>query len=150
MGEPEKKGLCGADCGACPNGSACCGCAATGGSPFGGRCTAEAYFRVGGRAADDAYKATLLAEVNALLSSLDLPLAEALYELPGAQINLSYPLPNGKCVPFLRDEDIYLGTQIAFADLGVCYGVVADCSFLLICSYGRDGSMPEVVLYKRR
>ena len=45
---------------------------------------------------------------------------------------------------------IYLGTQIEIADVGICYGVVADTTFILICSYGSDGSNPEIVLFKRR
>lgn len=50
----------------------------------------------------------------------------------------------------LSDNDIYLGTQIEFADLGICYGVIADTGFILICSYSRDGSDPEIVVFKRR
>ena len=49
--------------------------------------------------------------------------------------------------------DLNLGEitmNIEFADLGVCYGVVADASFILICSYSMDGSEPEIVIYKRR
>ena len=50
----------------------------------------------------------------------------------------------------MNDKNIYLGTQIESADLGICYGVVADMTFILICSYSVDGSEPEIVIYKRR
>ena len=59
-------------------------------------------------------------------------------------------MPSGEKVKLLNDNNIYLGAQIAFADLGVCYGVVADTTFILICSYSVNGSEPEIVLYKRR
>ena len=56
----------------------------------------------------------------------------------------------GGAVKFLDDKKIYLGTQIAFADRGVCYGVVADTTFILICRYSLDGSAPELVAYRKR
>lgn len=65
-------------------------------------------------------------------------------------MNLEYTLPSGEKVKLLNDKNIYLGTQIEFADLGTCYGVVADMTFILICSYIVDGSEPEIVIYKRR
>ena len=65
-------------------------------------------------------------------------------------MNLEYSLPSGEKVRLLDDKNIYLGCQIEFADLGVCYGVMADTGFILICSYGLDGSDPEIVMYKRR
>ena len=42
---------------------------------------------------------------------------------------------------FLDPGKVYLGTQIEFAEIGVCYGVVADTSFILVCSYSVDGSL---------
>ncbi len=50
----------------------------------------------------------------------------------------------------LRNDTIYLGNQIEFADLGVCCGAVCSAGFILICSYGRDCSDPELILYKKR
>lgn len=144
------KTICGADCGECRMREECRGCGETCGKPFGGRCIAAEYIRVGGRDAYDAFKAGLLTEVNALLRSVGIPDAEELYELPGSFVNLSYPLPSGASVSFLDDRNIYLGTQIPFADLGICYGVVADSSFILVCSYSVDGSQPELVLYRKR
>lgn len=59
-------------------------------------------------------------------------------------------MPNGQMVKFLDDNNIYLGCQVEIADIGRCYGVVADTGFMLICSYAANGSAPELVLYKRR
>ena len=142
--------LCGADCSNCPFKENCKGCAQTCGSPFGGKCIAAEYIKVGGDAAYRAFKSSLLAEINALLRALDIPETDALFELSGQYVNLPYPLPSGESVKFLDDKNIYLGCQIEFGDLGVCYGVVADTSFILVCRYSVDGSMPEIVAYKTR
>ena len=141
---------CGADCAACPFKDECKGCRATCGSPFGGRCVAAEYIKAGGAEAYEAFKAQLLSEINSLLASEGLPAIDALYELRGSFVNLSYPLPSGETVRFLDDRNIYLGAQIEFAERGVCYGVVTDASFLLLCSYSVNGSEPELVLYHRR
>lgn len=145
-----KPSLCGADCSACPKKEACKGCAETNGCPFGGRCIAASYIKAGGTEQYQAFKQTLLQEINTLLRTLEIPEADALYELCGADVNLAYPLPNGEKVCFLDDGSIYLGCQIAFADMGICYGVVADTSFILVCSYSVNGSTPELILYHRR
>lgn len=142
--------LCGADCGKCPEKDTCGGCVATGGHPFGGRCVAAEYVRVGGREAYRLFREQLRAEINALLSSEGLPPAEELHELPGTYVNLPYTLPGGAVVRFLDDKNVYLGCQIAFADLGVCYGVVADTTFILICRYSKDGTEPQILIYKTR
>lgn len=65
-------------------------------------------------------------------------------------MNLPYPMPNGCTVKLLDDRKIYLGTQIEFADMGVCCGVVADTAFILVCSYSVDGSEPELIAYQKR
>ena len=63
---------------------------------------------------------------------------------------LTYPLPNGKAVKLLADENIYWGNQIERPDSERCYGLAADDRFLLICEYGCAGSNPEILLYKKR
>ena len=143
-------GICGANCAACQDRDTCPGCKATGGSPFGGRCVAAEYIRAGGGEQYAAFRARVLEEINALLRARDLPPAETLYELPGAVVNLAYPTPGGSAVRLLDDRNIYLGCQIEFADLGVCYGVVADTGFILICSYSVNGSEPELIAYQKR
>ena len=141
---------CGADCGNCQFKGKCKGCRETGGSPFGGRCVAAEYVKAGGLAAYKAFKKSLTDEINALLTAEGVPVTDKLYELVGGQVNLEYAMPSGEKVKLLNDNNIYLGAQIEFADLGVCYGVVADTTFILICSYSVNGSEPEIVLYKRR
>lgn len=142
--------ICGASCEKCSWKDGCKGCAATCGKPFGGSCVAAEYIRVGGKESYAAFKRQLLREVNDLLRANDIPEADALYELPGAFVNLAYPLPSGQAVKLLDERKVYLGCQIAFADLGVCYGVVADTTFLLVCSYSVNGSEPELIAYKKR
>ena len=142
--------ICGANCETCALKENCLGCMKTCGKPFGGTCIAAEYIKIGGIEKYSEFKQILLNEVNALLKANQIPQADKLQELSGAFVNLAYPLPNGETIKFLDDKKIYLGTQIAFADLGVCYGVVADTSFILICSYSVDGSEPELIAYQKR
>lgn len=142
--------ICGANCCECTFKEGCKGCTETCGKPFGGRCVAAEYIRVGGKEAYAAFKEKLKEEVNALLASLDIPPTNALYELPGHFVNLAYPLPSGENVQFLDDKKIYLGAQIEVAGLGVCCGVVADTDFILVCSYSVNGSEPELIAYRKR
>ena len=145
-----ERGICGADCGSCPTKAECKGCAATGGSPFGGRCAAAEYIKTGGMAAYAQFKQMLTGEINAVLAALEIGSIDGLYELVGEFVNLEYPTPSGEKIRLLNDKNVYLGAQIEFADRGVCYGVVADAGFILVCSYGVDGSEPELIVYKKR
>ena len=95
-------------------------------------------------------KEKLKNEINELLTVLELPNADDFFELKGEFVNLEYTLPNGKKAKLLSDNNIYLGTQIEFADMGICYGVVADLDFILICSYSVNGTEPELICYKKR
>ena len=141
---------CGAVCEGCTFRDKCKGCVKTCGSPFGGCCAAAEYIKVGGKAAYEEFKKQLKGEVNNLLKAEGLPAAENLCEIVGEYVNLEYQLPNGKKDKFLNDKNIYLCTQIEIPDAGICCGVAADTTFILICTYGKDGSDPEIVLYKRR
>ena len=142
--------ICGAKCGDCASKDTCRGCEATGGKPFGGACVAAEYVKAGGKQAYADFKKLLLAEVNSLLRANGIPEADALYELPGRFVNLPYTIPSGKAVKFLDDSKVYLGCQIEFADVGICYGVAADTTFILICSYSVNGSEPELIAYRKR
>ena len=66
-------------------------------------------------------------------------------------MNLAYRLPSGEHVKFLDDQKTYLGNQLE-SDLGGdrCFGVLAGMDFILVCTYGAEGSDPELVLYKKR
>ena len=141
--------ICGANCDGCQFKEGCRGCAATGGKPFGGTCVAAEYIKVGGKEQYALFKKQLLTKVNALLNANAIPEADALYELPGRFVNLAYPIPSGKAVKFLDDAKVYLGCQIEFADMGVCYGVVADTTFILVCAYSVNGSEPELIAYQK-
>ncbi|MBR2807067.1 MAG: DUF3795 domain-containing protein [Oscillospiraceae bacterium] len=142
--------ICGANCEGCQFKNKCRGCEQTCGKPFGGTCVAAEYIKFGGREKYDEFKKILLEEINALLNTMECPAAETLYELPGFFVNLTYTLPNGKPVQFLEDNNIYLGAQIELAESEICLGVVADTTFILLCSYGENGSGPELILYKKR
>ncbi len=142
--------ICGAKCEQCPHKERCRGCQASGGKPFGGRCVAAEYIRAGGKESYALFQKQLLGEINALLAGEGIGEIDGLFELVGEFVNLEYTMPSGEKVKLLNDKNVYLGAQIAFADLGVCYGVVADTGFLLLCSYSVDGSEPELIVYKRR
>jgi len=48
-------------------------------------------------------------------------------------------------VKFLDDEKTYLGNQLECE-----FGVLADRKFILVATYEKDGTAPELVLYKKR
>lgn len=143
-------GLCGANCQNCPSKDDCKGCKSTGAMPFGDKCVAGEYIKIGGMDAYLAFKNQLMGEINELLVKEGIPKTDNLFELHGEFVNLQYDLPSGEKVKFLKDNKIYLGCQIEASDCEMCYGVVADTSFILICSYSVNGSLPEIITYKRR
>jgi len=51
----------------------------------------------------------------------------------------------------LEDDNIYLGNQLEceFGE-GRCFGIVTGPEFLLVCTYGENGTDPELVIYKKR
>ena len=96
------------------------------------------------------FKKTLIDEINSLGID-DMPRVEKLNALVGKYVNLEYTLPGGEKVRFLDDNATYLGNQLAseIAE-GVCFGVLANMDFILVCTYGEGGSDPELILYKKR
>ena len=53
-------------------------------------------------------------------------------------------------VKFLDDEKTYLGNQLECEFGGECvFGVLADMEFILVATYEKDGTAPELVLYKK-
>ena len=146
------KSYCGAECNECGRfGNGCKGCTETGGQPFGKQCLIAEYIKVGGEAAFQEFEKKLISEINAL-GVEGLPEVKGLNALEGAYVNLAYPLPSGEKVKFLCDEEIYLGTQVepVFGESERCFGIVANASFILVVTYGCNGSDPELVLYKKR
>ena len=59
-------------------------------------------------------------------------------------------LPNGTKAKFLNDSQTYLCSQIEYESKEICFGVVANMDFILVCSYGENGSNPELLIYKKR
>lgn len=96
------------------------------------------------------FKLQLIDEINGL--HIDgMPKLNKLNALVGKFVNLTYPLPSGANVRFLDDERTYLGNQLeSTIDVDRCFGILADLSFILICTYGKEGENPELVLYKKR
>ena len=98
----------------------------------------------------EAFKRQLMEEINALHIE-GLPRVERLNALVGGYVNLEYRLPGGMKARFLDDGTTYLGNQLESEFGGErCFGVLANMDFILICTYGKDGADPELVLYKKR
>ena len=80
-----------------------------------------------------------------------MPKVEKLNALVGSYVNLPYRLPSGVSVKFLDDQTTYLGNQLESEMIpGLCFGVLANMDFILVCTYEENGSNPELILYKKR
>ena len=98
----------------------------------------------------EAFKKQLVDEINALHIE-GMPRLDRLNALVGSYVNLTYRLPNGTYARFLDDGTTYLGNQLESEIVeGLCFGVLANIDFILICTYGEGGSDPELLLYKKR
>lgn len=141
--------ICGTDCcERCSQREACGGCVQTGGHPFGGSCIAAQQIQKGGMAGFLNFKNTLIQEINAL--GIPHLAVSDLNPLNGFYVNLEYILANGQKVKLLEDRKVYLGNQIEIPGSDRCYGVVGDDQYLLVCSYGCNGSDPQIVCYQKR
>ena len=96
------------------------------------------------------FKKQLIEEINELHIE-GMPKIEKLNALVGSFVNLEYPLPNGSKVKFLNDGTTYLGNQLESEIVpGLCFGVVANMDFILVCTYEAEGANPELLVYKKR
>lgn len=96
------------------------------------------------------FKKQLIDEINALQIE-GMPKVEKLNALVGQFVNLEYRLPGGASVKFLDDQTTYLGNQLESEIVdGLCFGVLANMDFILVCTYEADGTNPELILYKKR
>ena len=96
------------------------------------------------------FKKKLIKEINDLHIE-GMPKLESLNALVGQYVNLEYTLPNGTKVKFLDDQTTYLGNQLESEIIpDVCFGVLANMDFILICTYEQGGTNPELILYKKR
>lgn len=149
------RSICGADCDNCGYGknNGCKGCTESNGCPFGKKCFIAEYIKVGGTDAFNSFKAQLAEEFNSL-GIPGMPKIEELFPLNGAYVNLEYPIPSGKSVKLLDDNNIYLGNQVECefndGEINRCYGLVAAPDFLLVSEYGVNGAEPELVAYRKR
>ena len=98
----------------------------------------------------ETFKKQLIDEINALHIE-GMPRLEKLNALVGSYVNLVYRLPNGTYAQFLDDGTTYLGNQLESELVeGLCFGVLANMDFILICTYEANGANPELLLYKKR
>ena len=95
-------------------------------------------------------KKRLIAEINELHIA-GMPEVKTLNALVGQFVNLEYTLPSGQKVKLLDDRKTYLGNQFeSESNAQLYFGVLANIDFLLVCTYGKDGKDPELLLYKKR
>ena len=108
------------------------------------------YEELGDHGELEAFKAKLIDEINDL--HIDgMPKVEALNALVGRYVNLEYRLPGGMKAKFLDDQTTYFGNQLESEIVeGLCFGVLANMDFILICTYEKNGENPELILYRKR
>ena len=108
------------------------------------------YEELGDNGAFEDFKKRLIDEINAL--HIDgMPKLEKLNALVGRFVNLEYRLPNGSRVKFLNDDTTYLGNQLECEfDEELCFGVLANMDFIMVCTYRAEGEDPELIVYKKR
>lgn len=135
------------NCLECPSFKECGGCEKCNAKPFGSKeqCICARLINEKGF---DGYQETLKKIINSI-NELSIPELHVndMNVLPGSYVNLEYPLPSGRIVKFLNDDLTYFANQIETSKER-CFGVVSDGSFLLVASYGDQGTDPELVLYK--
>ena len=96
------------------------------------------------------FKQTLIQEINDLHIE-GMPKVDKLNALVGKYVNLEYTLPNGQKVKFLNDETTYLGNQLESEIVdGLCFGVLANMDFIMVCTYEEEGKNPQLLLYRKR
>ncbi len=98
----------------------------------------------------DEFKKQLIDEINGLHIE-GMPKVEKLNALVGKYVNLEYRLPSGIATKFLDDNITYLGNQLESEIIdGLCFGVLANMDFIMVCTYEAEGTNPELLLYKKR
>ena len=144
--------ICGVNCDECGIKDKCKGCVETNGHPWGGDCVlAEFCYDSNGHTKEKiiAYKKDLIKEINDLRLNFIGEVKEV-YPLNGMFVNLEYKLPNNEKIKLLKDNNIYLGTQLSKNDNSGYYGIVADNNYILISEYDKDYQNAEIIIYKQR
>lgn len=105
---------------------------------------------LGGNGEFEKFRKQLIDEINAL-NIEGMPELTGLNALVGGYVNLEYRLPNGSMVKFLDDNTTYLGNQLECESGGDrCFGVIANMDFIMVATYGENGTDPELVMYRKR
>lgn len=144
--------ICGVNCDECGIKDKCKGCVETNGHPWGGDCVlAEFCYDSNGHTKEKiiSYKKDLIKEINDFGLNFIGEVKE-LYPLNGMFVNLEYKLPNNEKIKLLKDNNIYLGTQLSKNDNSGYYGIVADNNYILISEYDKDYQNAEIIIYKQR
>lgn len=144
--------ICGVNCDECGIKDKCKGCVETNGHPWGGDCVlAEFCYDSNGHTKEKiiAYKKDLIKEINDLRLNFIGEVKE-LCPLNGMFVNLEYKLPNNEKIKLLKDNNIYLGTQLSKNDNSGYYGIVADNNYILISEYDKDYQNAEIIIYNER
>ncbi|MBQ0005741.1 MAG: helix-turn-helix domain-containing protein [Clostridiales bacterium] len=98
----------------------------------------------------ESLKKQLIKEINDLHIE-GMPELDKLNALVGEYVNLAYPLPSGQSIKFLNPQTTYLGNQLeSLTETARCFGVLANADFIMVSTYGTEGSEPELLLYKKR
>ena len=52
---------------------------------------------------------------------------------------------------YLDDGATYLGNQLQSEIVdGLCFGILANMDFILVCTYEKNGENPELLVYRKR
>ena len=65
-------------------------------------------------------------------------------------MNLEYELPNGEKIKLLKDNNIYLGTQLPKNNSAGYYGIIADNDYILVSEYDSNYQNAKIIIYKHR
>ncbi len=150
-----KKTICGCDCSKCYRKDTCPGCVETNGNPFGKGCVMADCCREKGLAdcidcgTECALQKAVAQEFNALHIK-GLPEVTSMNLMRGAFVNLSYPLKSGDTARFFDDNRVIFVNQIEGAENNRCFGLCADDEYLMVCTYGENGTDPEILCYRKR
>lgn len=144
--------ICGINCDECKIKDKCKGCASTNGHPWGGDCVlAKFCYDKNGHTKEKIveYKKELIKEIDSLNLEF-ISKIEELYPLNGIFVNIEYELQNGEKIKLLKDNDIYLGTQLHKKDNSGYYGIVADNDYILVSEYDNNYQNAKIIVYKQR
>ena len=96
------------------------------------------------------FKLQLIQEINDLRIE-GMPTLESIHPLIGSFVNVAYRLPNGNYVKFLENDVTYLGNELrCMYNDSMCFGIICNMEFILVCSYLTNGESVELITYIKR